>query len=133
DAVAKTEDHAERARLIQDAADKLAVKRDAQFAAALAGIGAKFARARTAAERLALLAGVVDQTVYVVDRALAKEYGVYFARGLEVTDYHTQDFTVPPGVLKALGADKQADADTPALRVAVSVDVAREQQMLGVA
>ncbi len=121
----------------QAAADNLKAKRDERFGEAMSGIGEKLARAKTVGDRQNLLNFVLDQAVYVVDRALASEYRVYFARGLEVTDYHTQDFTVPPGILTALGANvprsKRDDPDTPAVRCCMSVDVAREQQMVGVA
>lgn len=134
---AHKDNRSERIRLVQEAADKLKDKRDPRFAEFIASIGTRLADAKTPGDRQAILTALTDHAVHVVDRALAAEHRVYFARNLEVTDQHTQDFIVPPGVLEALGAGKAAkerdDPDTPAMRVLVSVDVAREQQMLGVA
>ena len=52
-----------------------------------------------------------------------------------MTDQHTQTSAIAPGVLKILGADERNhdDPNAPALRVFMSVDVAREAQMVGVA
>jgi hypothetical protein len=131
----QNQDRNAQARAVQTASDALAESRDERFKAAIQGFGDKYARAANEAERQRLLTGVVDEASYVIDRAIAKEFHIYQARSIEVTDYHTQFFVVPPGVLKALGADKRRTADdaAPPLRVLVSVDFAREAQMVGVA
>jgi hypothetical protein len=72
-----------------------------------------------------------------IDLEIAKNHRVFEARNKEVTDYHTQEFVMPPGVLSALLANlaerRKENPNAPAMRVFVSVDVAREAQMVGVA
>ncbi|MBI2803578.1 MAG: hypothetical protein HYX68_01175 [Planctomycetes bacterium] len=68
---------------------------------------------------------------------LIEEFGIYQV-GASLLDYHTQVIQVPPEAFKILSkppADQGARAvgNQPALRVFVSLDVAREAQMLGVA
>lgn len=68
-----------------------------------------------------------------------EKHRIYQVRAIEVTDRHTQaDVVVPPEVFKTLvgsGSEAKADDGTiqPALRVFVSVDQAKETQMVGVA
>src|SRR6185369_6984586 len=82
---------------------------------------------------------VSGKTEDEVDLAIAEQFHVYEARNKEVTDYHTQEFAMPSGVLsKVIDRDKLADRrkenpNAPMMRVFVSVDVAREAQMVGVA
>jgi ABC-type transport system involved in multi-copper enzyme maturation permease subunit len=73
-----------------------------------------------------------------VDVKLIELFQVYQEVGKEVTDFHTQHFQVPPAVLKALVGENALRYDDdgaplPALRVFVSVDVADQAQMVGVA
>jgi hypothetical protein len=72
-----------------------------------------------------------------IPRALVRKYHLFQVRGQEVKDYHTQDFTVPPYVFEEILRDHPARAklqpDAPMMRVFVTVDIAKEAQMLGVA
>jgi hypothetical protein len=73
-----------------------------------------------------------------IDTVLMTKYRIYQVRGQEVTDFHTQEFEVPAEIFKILleakpGNGKPRDAGTPPMRAFLSVDVANEQQMLGVA
>jgi hypothetical protein len=75
-----------------------------------------------------------DMNADAIDQEIAKKFRVYEARNKEVTDYHTQDFTMPPGVLTwILGESGRNEANAPAMRVFCSVDVAQQAQMVGMA
>ncbi len=94
-------------------------------------------KGKTAAEKEAL-EEQFRKDLQPIDGILLERHRIYQAKNIEVTDYHTLDFTIPPGVLKALiaASAQQKNADgppLPAMRVFVSVDVAREMQMVGVA
>jgi hypothetical protein len=71
--------------------------------------------------------------------AVLEKHHLFQVRNVEVTDYHTQaDVVVPAETLRKLVGDGQLrktddGAYLPALRVFVSVDVADEAQMVGVA
>jgi hypothetical protein len=66
---------------------------------------------------------------------IIQNFRVYEAAGIEVTDYHTQSVEVPAAFFKMLADGKggKIAAGAPAMRVLVSVDQAREAQMLGAA
>lgn len=70
------------------------------------------------------------------DRALLAKYRIHQV-SKEVTDYHTQFVEVPSNVFEVLlsenDARKAAGISTPALRVFLNVNIAKEAQMLGVA
>jgi hypothetical protein len=73
-----------------------------------------------------------------IDLALLAHYRLYQVTGVEVTDYHTQEVVVPAEEFRALVSDdagrkKKDDASQPVLRVFVSVDIADQAQMVGVA
>ena len=123
------------ATMIQEAADKLKQKRDQRFADAMSGIGVKISNASDGDQRDKLLAKIVDETAASIDRALAAKYRLYLVRSVEVSDYHTQEFVVPPGVLEAIlaGNVNRDDPTQPALRIFVSVDLTQDAQMVGVA
>jgi hypothetical protein len=131
---ADKQEPANLARLVQAAADAIP-ESDERFKTAIHGFGDKYARETKASGRQRLVAEVVAQSRYAIDRAIAAEHHIYQARSLEVTDQHTQMDGLPPGVLKVLGADapNREDPNVPALRVFMSVDRAREAQMVGVA
>jgi hypothetical protein len=91
-----------------------------------------------------------DRELKKIDEDLLTKYALYEVGGMEVTDYHTQvlggeneetrrEVAANVGrLLKKLGqleesAPRPADGSVPALRVFVSVDRARQTQMLGVA
>ncbi len=123
---------AEAEQKIQAAADAIP-ETDERFKAAVQGFGKAYVSAATDAQRARLLAEVTEQATYALDRAIAVEFHVFQARS-EVTDQHTQTSAIAPGVLKILGADERNrdDPAAPALRVFMSVDMAREAQMVGV-
>lgn len=129
--MAEQKDRGEQARLIQAAVDAIP-EEDDRFKAALQGFGQKYADETRPATRSRLLSEVTEQARYALDRAIATEYRICLAPNLEVTDQHTQVSALAPGVLKILGADVP-NRDEPSLRVFMSVDVAREAQMVGVA
>jgi hypothetical protein len=88
------------------------------------------------AKKAELVEELRKQSTYAVDRSVAADFGIYQARGLEVTDQHTQGSQVSPGVVGALAVaakGKGNEPGTPAMRVYMSVDQAREAQMVGVA
>jgi uncharacterized protein YnzC (UPF0291/DUF896 family) len=87
---------------------------------------------------LAALEKLYLEELKEIDQKLLTEYRIFQVKTQEVTDQHTQNFTVPAQVLKVLAAEnaeRRNDDGTfnPALRVFVSVDQAEQQQMLGVA
>lgn len=123
----------EAAQKIQAAVEAIP-ESDERFKAAIQGFGAKYVAESGPAERARLLNEVAEQARYALDRAIAAQYGIYQARSLEVTDQHTQVSAISPGVLKILKADEPTgDPTVPAMRVYMSVDTAREAQMVGVA
>jgi hypothetical protein len=132
-AEAEANDPAERARLIQAAADDI-LESDPRFKAAIRDFGKTYVAETSPAGRDRLLTQVTEQSGYAIDRAIAAEHRICQVRS-QVTDQHTQVSALAPGVLKILGADERNrdDPGAPALRVFMSVDVAREAQMVGVA
>jgi hypothetical protein len=80
----------------------------------------------------------LDKEYLEIDEKLLREYRIFQKKTQEVTDQHTQNFTIPSEVLKVLAEGKAGRLNDdgslkPALRVFVSVDQAEQQQMLGVA
>jgi hypothetical protein len=79
-----------------------------------------------------------DQQLKSIKEQMQKKYRLFQANA-EVTDYHTQFVEVPPEVFSILLANAgrlnvlDDNKPFPKLRVFVSVDMAREAQMLGVA
>ncbi len=80
-----------------------------------------------------------NQDLEAIEQALFVKHRIYQANNREVTDQHTQDFTIPAGFLKVL-LDEHARRDIdpsipppPAMRVFMTVDMAKEAQMVGVA
>ncbi|HZZ77810.1 MAG TPA: hypothetical protein VFE62_04790 [Gemmataceae bacterium] len=74
-----------------------------------------------------------------IEQNLLTTHHIYQATGEQVTDQHTQDFTIPSSFLKVL-LDRHAQlqaaepkATVPTMRVFMSVDMANEAQMVGVA
>ena len=135
----QAKDGPELARQLSDAEARLKEKRDDRFAQAIQGKGAAVLQANDDAERQKLaakyLALVSAQALDAIDRALAAKYRLYLERSVEVSDYHTQEFIVPAGVLEAISAGngKRDDPAQPALRIFVSVDLTQDAQMVGVA
>ncbi len=79
-----------------------------------------------------------DGALHQIELGLIKHFGIYQAASIEVTDYHTQAVPIPPKEFQELLADNAGEqgnaiAERPALRVFVSVDVAKQAQMVGVA
>ncbi|MBI3823741.1 MAG: hypothetical protein HY289_13815 [Planctomycetes bacterium] len=79
-----------------------------------------------------------DQAYRDIEVKLVEQHGIYQVLGEEVTDYHTQYFRVPPEVFKALVNKKEnrhiVDGKAiPVVRCFVSVDIADQAQMVGVA
>jgi hypothetical protein len=79
-----------------------------------------------------------DAELEVLELELIKHFRIYQVLGKEVTDQHTQRFEIPAKYFQALVADsvkRPATNDRPplAVRVFVSVDVADQAQMVGVA
>jgi hypothetical protein len=72
-----------------------------------------------------------------VARAQIEQHGIYTIPGKEVTDYHTQNLTVPAAVFKKAiaAASERKDPKSALLTVVVSVDPATtgQSQMIGVA
>jgi hypothetical protein len=71
-----------------------------------------------------------------IERQLITKYRIYQKAGQEVTDQHTQDIVISAKDFQALlqDADGQSrDPARPVLRVFVSVDMASQAQMVGVA
>ena len=73
-----------------------------------------------------------------IDLDLMKQYRLYQVTGVEVTDFHTQEVVVPGAEFSALVSQdaehkKKDDDSQPVLRVFVSVDIADQAQMVGVA
>ena len=87
-------------------------------------------------EMVALDAQYVEE-LKQIDVDLVAQYHIYQATGKEVTDFHTQEVVIPIKEFRALLTDvkrpKDGENPPPALRVFVSVDVADQAQMVGVA
>jgi ABC-type transport system involved in multi-copper enzyme maturation permease subunit len=79
-----------------------------------------------------------QQRLKEIDLRLMSKYRLYQATGVEVTDYHTQNVVVPAAEFRAVvgesdGQRRNGDGSQPVLRVFVSVDIADQAQMVGVA
>jgi ABC-type transport system involved in multi-copper enzyme maturation permease subunit len=66
-----------------------------------------------------------------INDALAEQFGYFEVPSKDVTDYHTQEITLPAALFKA-GDSEPEDKDLPALKVVVNVDPRSSGQLVGV-
>jgi len=111
------------------AVKKMKEEKDQAIAAASTERDQKI-KGKNEAERVDIDKTYVEK-VKKIDADILAKYRIFQARR-EVTDYHTQDISMPPAVMQAILSQKQEEG-APAMRVFVGVDAAREAQMVGVA
>ncbi len=76
----------------------------------------------------------VNKKFAEIREGLLKDTPIYEIAGMEVTDYKTQSLDVPAAFFKSLlSPERKVDPQKGRMRIYVSVDRAREAQMLGVA
>jgi hypothetical protein len=132
----KSSDSNRQAQELDGRTDEMRKEREKEYALASKQLE-KDKKGKREAEQAALDEQYKDK-LRQIDLALLTQYRLYQVTGVEVTDFHTQEVVVPAAEFHALvsqdaGRMKNEDDSQPVLRVFVSVDVADQAQMVGVA